>query len=112
MAHRSSLTEHSNLEMRPIVDPVYAWRDHSRYVELVPVQTGWLVLWGLYEEQGAVKHIYGQRVYRNLEGVRRRLADQVIAFTGKPAEARDALALLARQGLPEHRPAPLTTLTP
>src|SRR3954447_12110266 len=106
------VTEHSNLEMRPIVEPVYAWRDHSRYVEIVPVTTGWLVLWGLYEDQGATKHIYGQRIYRNLEGVRRRLADQVILFTKQPSEARDALTLLDRQGLPEHTPAPITNIGP
>ncbi len=96
--------------MRPIVEPLYTWFDHSRYVEIIPVTTGWLVLWGLYEQQGAVKHIYGQRIYRNLEGVRRRLADQVIAFTKKPSEARDALTLLDRQGLPAHRPGPLTSI--
>jgi hypothetical protein len=87
---------------------VYAWYDHSRYVEIVPVQSGWLVLWGHYEELGAKKFIHGTRVYRDEGGVRRRLADAVSEFTGKPSEAQDALTLLDRRGgLPKHRPAPL-----
>jgi len=97
-----------DLDLRTITEPIYAWIDYSRYVEVVPVQTGWLVTWGLYEELGAVKHIYGSRVYRDEAGVRRRLADAVLEFTKKPSEAQDALMLLDRQGgLPKHRPAPL-----
>lgn len=97
-----------DLDLRTITEPVYEWKDHSRYVEVVPVQTGWLVLWGKYEAMGQVKHIHGTRTYRDESGVRRRLADAVIEFTKKPSEAQDALTLLDRQGgLPKHRPAPL-----
>lgn len=103
----SDLTEHSRMEMRPIDEPVYSWRDHSRYVEVTPVQTGWLVVWGKFEAMGAIKHIHGTKTYRDIDGVRRRLSDQVIRFTHNPAEARDALTLLDRRGLPEHRPRPL-----
>lgn len=97
-----------DLDLRPITEPVYAWKDHSRYVEIIPVQTGWLVNWGHYERMGAVKHIHGSRIYRDEAGARRRLADAVIQFTRNPADARHALALLDRRGgLPKHRPAPL-----
>jgi hypothetical protein len=97
-----------DLDLRTITEPVYEWKDHSRYVEIIPVETGWLVNWGIYEQMGAVKRIHGTRVYRDDAGVRRRLADAIIAFTRNPAEARDALMLLDRRGgLPRHRPAPL-----
>lgn len=97
-----------DLDLRTIAKPIYEWKDHSRFVEVVPVQTGWLVTWGHYEDLGNKKFIHGTRIYRDEDGVRRRLADAVMAFTKKPAEARDALTLLDRQGgLPKHRPAPL-----
>ena len=97
-----------DLDLRTVTEPVYQWLDHSRYVEVLPVQTGWLVNWGLYKELGRIKLIYGTRTYRDEAGVRRRLAASVIAFTKKADEARDALMLLDRQGgLPRHRPAPL-----
>ena len=84
--------------------PAFAWRDHSRFVEIVPVRTGWLVLWGRYEDMGRRRISYGNRIYRDLAGVRRRLADAVVELTGNRQEAIDALALLDRQGLPEHTP--------
>lgn len=97
-----------NLDLRTVTAPVYEWKDHSRYVEIIPVQTGWLVNWGLYEQMGAIKHIYGTRTYRDEAGARRRLADAVIEFTKRPGDAQDALALLDRRGgLPNLRPAPL-----
>jgi hypothetical protein len=97
-----------DLDLHTVTAPVYEWKDHSRYVEVIPVQSGWLVNWGHYEEMGAKKFIHGTRIYRDEAGVRRRLADAVMAFTNKPSEARDALTLLDRRGgLPPHRPAPL-----
>jgi hypothetical protein len=97
-----------DLDLRPITEPVYEWKDHSRYVEVIPVQTGWLVNWGLYEQKGAVKHIHGTRIYRDEAGVRRRLVDAIVQFTRNQDDARHALALLDhRGGLPKHRPAPL-----
>jgi len=96
------------LDLRAILQPVYEWKDHSRFVEVIPVQTGWLVNWGHYEDLGAKKFIHGSRVYRDEAGVRRRLADAVLSFTKRPSEAQDALTLLERTGgLPHHRPAPL-----
>ena len=97
-----------NLDLRTVTEPVYQWVDHSRFVEVLPVHTGWLVNWGLYKELGRIKLIYGTRTYRDEAGVRRRLAASVLEFTKKPSEASDALMLLDRQGgLPRHRPAPL-----
>jgi hypothetical protein len=82
--------------------PAYSWRDHSRYVEIVPVRTGWLVVWGRYENMGRHRLTVGNRVYRDLAGVRRRLVDAVVELTGNRREAIDALALLNRRGLPAH----------
>src|SRR4051812_30406630 len=84
--------------------PAYSWRDHSRYVEIVPVRTGWLVVWGRYEDMGRRRLPLGNRVYRALAGVRRRLVDAVVELTGNRQEAIDALALLIRRGLPDHTP--------
>ncbi len=96
--------------MHPIDVALYEWKDHSRYVEVTPVQSGWLIVWGRYEAQGAIKHIHGNRIYRDLAGVRRRLADIVTQFTKKPSEAADALMEFERLNLPTHTPAPLKTL--
>jgi hypothetical protein len=91
--------------LRPITEPIYDWKDHSRFVEIYPVSSGWLVLWGRYEEMGAVRTLAGSRIYRTATGARRRLAWAIVELTRKPGEARDALTLLDRQGgLPEHLP--------
>lgn len=89
--------------------PVYVWKDHSRFVELVPVRTGWLVAWGHAEDLGKRRMIHGARVYRTLPGARRRLADAVMELTGKWDEASAALALLDRRSLPPHQPEDLPT---
>lgn len=104
------VSEHSQFQMRPIDQPLYEWKDHSRYVEVAPVQTGWLIVWGIYEDLGRIKHIHGNRVYRDLDGIRRRLADVVTHYTRKPQEAIDALMELDRLDLPAHRPEPLTSI--
>lgn len=88
-------------------EPAYAWRDHSRYVEVVPVRTGWLVVWGRYEDAGKRRLTLGNRVYRDVAGVRRRLVDAVLELTNNQQEASEALALLNVRGLPDHRPADL-----
>ena len=104
------ISEHSQLQMHPIDAPLYEWKDHSRFIEVMPVQTGWLIVWGRYEDQGKVKHVHGSRVYRDLAGVRRRLADVVNEFTKSRQEAADALMEFERLNLPKHTPAPLKTL--
>ena len=89
---------------RPAADPAFAWKDHGRFVELHPVRTGWLVLWGRYEELGRRKVLAGNRLYPDLPAARRRLADAVLELTCKPALAAEALGLLDRTPLPPHHP--------
>ena len=99
------ITQDHQFHLEPVTDPVFDWKDHSRFVEIYPVSTGWLVLWGRYEEMGAVRTLRGSRVYRSAEGARRRLAWAIVGLTRNPVEARDALRLLDRKGgLPSHRP--------
>ncbi len=84
--------------------PPFVWKDFSRYVEVHPVQTGWLVLWGRYEEQGKRKILFGNRTYPTLEGARRRCADAVLELTRKPALVAEALMFFDRFPFPDHRP--------
>ena len=88
-------------------EPGFVWKDHSRFVELCPVRTGWLVLWGHYEELGRRKVLAGNRTYPDLIGARARLADAVLELTRKPALVAEALGLLERTPLPLHLPARL-----
>jgi hypothetical protein len=82
----------------------FVWRDHGRFVEVYPVRTGWLVLWGRYEELGRRKILDGNRTYTDLVGTRRRVADAALALTGKPRLAAEAVAMLDRASLPDRRP--------
>ncbi len=101
------VTEQHRFDLAPVTSPVYEWKDHSRFVEIYPVSSGWLVLWGRYEAMGAVRTLKGQRIYASGDSVRRRMAWEIIGFTKNPVDARDALRLLDRQGgLPSHRPRP------
>ncbi len=68
------------------------------------MRTGWLVLWGQYEELGRRKVLAGNRTYADLVGARRRIADAVLELTRKPALAAEALGLLERSPLPPHPP--------
>ena len=85
----------------------FVWQDTGRFVELYPVRTGWLVVWGRYEENGRHKQLVGNRTYPNLDGARRRLADAVLELTRQPPLAAEALTLLDRAPLPPHTPQPL-----
>lgn len=87
--------------------PAFVWKSFSRFVELYPVRTGWLVLWGRYENLGRRKLLAGNRTYPDIRGARRRLADAVLELTDDPELAQEALTLLDRAELPSHRPAPL-----
>jgi hypothetical protein len=79
----------------------------SRFVEVYPVRTGWLVLWGQYEEMGAIRQVVGQRVYSDLAGVRPRAAAAIRELTGDDALATECLIRFDRTDFPDHRPAPL-----
>lgn len=82
----------------------FVWKDFSRYVEVHPVQIGWLVLWGRHEEQGKRKILFGNRIYPTLEGARRRFADAALELTRNPNLAAEALTLFDRFPFPDHRP--------
>jgi hypothetical protein len=84
----------------------FVWKDFSRFVELRPVRTGWLVVWGRYEEAGRRKVLAGTQTYPALDGARRRVADAVLELTKRPDLAREALVLLDRHRFPPHQPAP------
>ncbi|MDQ2652620.1 MAG: hypothetical protein M3Z20_06195 [Chloroflexota bacterium] len=74
----------------------YSWRDFSRFVDVAPVQQGWLVLWGRFHEQGARRELAGNRTYTNLSGARRRVADAVLELTRDPALVAEALTQFDR----------------
>lgn len=80
--------------------PAFVWKDFSRFVELHPVTTGWLVLWGTYTEAGKRKLLSGNQIYVDLPGARRRMIDAVIELTGRLDLAEEALTLLNRTRLP------------
>lgn len=78
----------------------YSWKDFSRFVDVAPVEQGWLVLWGKYHDQGARRELYGSRTYLNLPGARRRVADAVMELTHDPALVAEALTLFDRTRFP------------
>jgi hypothetical protein len=69
----------------------YSWKDFSRFVDVAPVQQGWLVIWGKYHDQGARRELTGNRTYASLAGARRRVADAVMELTHDPALVAEAL---------------------
>jgi hypothetical protein len=82
----------------------FVWKDFSRFVEVHPVRTGWLVLWGRYEAQGKRKVLLGNRTYTTLTGARRRFADAALELTRDPRLVGDALSLFDRHPFPERAP--------
>lgn len=74
----------------------YSWKDFSRFVEVAPVQQGWLVIWGKFHDQGARRELAGNRIYASLPGARRRVADAVLELTKDPALAAEALTQFDR----------------
>ena len=86
---------------QPGGEPVYTWTHFSRFVEVHPVQRGWLVLWGRYEDLGRRKVLTGNRTYPDLDAARRRVADAVLELTRRPVLAAEAIALFDRTPLPE-----------
>ncbi|MCA9861947.1 MAG: hypothetical protein KC432_02955 [Thermomicrobiales bacterium] len=77
----------------------YVWKDFSRFVEVAPVQQGWLVIWGRFHDQGARRELAGARTYINLPGVRRRVADAVLELTHNSALVDEALTQFDRTRL-------------
>ena len=87
--------------------PAFSWKSFSRFVEVHTVATGWLVLWGRYEDAGRRRRLIGNRIYPELAGVGRRVAEAALELTHDAELADEALTLFHRADLPPHRPAPL-----
>ena len=80
----------------------FIWNDHGRFVEVHPVRTGWLVVWGHYEDLGAVRINEGNATYASLAGARRRVADAALELTRSPQAATDATQLFDFHTFPDH----------
>lgn len=78
----------------------FSWKDFSRFVDVAPVQSGWLVLWGRFLENGARRELVGNRTYLELAGARRRVADAVLELTHDPALVAEALTQFDRTRFP------------
>jgi|GEM_PF-2474454 len=90
-------------DARPQPHPdAFIWNDHGRFVEVHPIRLGWLVVWGHYEDFGAIRIDKGNAMYRSLDGVRRRLVDAVLEQTRSPRAATDATRLFDLHTFPEH----------
>ena len=86
---------------------VFNWKDFSRFVQVAPVERGWLVLWGHFQQGGRARNLAGQRTYVDLAGVRRRVADSVFELTRSPELVAEAMIRFDRTPFPAHLPAPL-----
>jgi hypothetical protein len=85
----------------------FVWKDFSRFVEVAPVQRGWLVLWGTFRDSGRTRELAGNQTYTDLDGARRRVSDAVFELTRDPALVAEALMRLQRTPFPAHAPDPL-----
>jgi hypothetical protein len=86
---------------------VFTWKDFSRFVQVAPVERGWLVLWGHFRHAGRSRDLAGQRTYADLSGVRRRVADSVFELTKSSELVAEAMIRFDRTQFPVHRPTPL-----
>jgi hypothetical protein len=80
----------------------WTWKDHSRFVQVAPVQRGWLVLWGRYQGHSGARMLEGERTYTDLAGARRRVADAVFELTRDLALVAEALVQFDRARFPRH----------
>jgi hypothetical protein len=88
----------------------FVWKDFSRFVEVSPVEQGWLVLWGRFHDRGHTRELVGNRTYVDLAGVRRRIGDSVSELTRDPGLVSEALVLFDRFNFPEHTFEPIPDL--
>jgi hypothetical protein len=86
---------------------LFSWKDFSRFVQVAPVERGWLVLWGHFRDGGRTRDLAGQRTYLELSGVRRRVADSVFELTRSAELVAEAMTRFDRTTFPQHVPAPL-----
>jgi hypothetical protein len=103
------MRDQAERSLRTIADDctVFSWKDFSRFVQVAPVERGWLVLWGHFRERGRTRDLAGQRTYVDLSGVRRRVADSVFELTRNPELVAEAMIRFDRTPFPVHLPAPL-----
>ena len=92
--------DHCDCAAEPV--GLFEWKDHSRFIEVRPVETGWLVLWGRYEDMGRRKLHAGNRVYASLDGVRRRVADAAMELTKKRELTAEAVQTFDWFPFPDH----------
>ena len=85
----------------------FVWKDFSSFVEVAPVERGWLVLWGTYRDSGRARVLAGNRTYPHLAGVRRRIADAVFELTRDPGLVAEAVTRLDRTPFPAYASSPL-----
>jgi hypothetical protein len=86
---------------------VFTWKDFSRFVQVAPVERGWLVLWGHFRHGGRTRSLVGQRTYADPSGVRRRVADSVFELTRSSELVTEAMIRFDRTQFPVHQPASL-----
>ena len=86
---------------------VFTWKDFSRFVQVAPVERGWLVLWGHFRHGGRTRNLTGQRTYADLDGARRRVADSVFELTRSAELVTEAMIRFDRTRFPVHMPSPL-----
>lgn len=82
----------------------FVWKDFSRFVEVAPVELGWLVFWGRYHDMGRRRELAGQQTYVDLTGARRRVAGAVLELTSNPALVAEAVARFDRTPFGPDRP--------
>jgi hypothetical protein len=87
---------------------VFTWKDFSRFVQVAPVERGWLVLWGRFRDGGRTRDLAGQRTYTDLSGARRRVADSVFELTRSSELATEAVIRFDRTQFPVHLITPLS----
>ena len=75
-----------------VIDPAstFEWRDHSRFVRVSRVATGWLVIWGRYFDLGQTTEIEGTRLYASQRGLAERVGAAAAEVTGRGALAAEA----------------------
>ena len=86
---------------------LFTWKDYSRFVEVAPVERGWLVLWGTFRDAGRRRDLAGSRTYTDLHGARRRVADAVFELTRNPALVSESIGQFDRTRFTSNEASPL-----
>jgi hypothetical protein len=97
-------TDPKRISASQAYEALFTWKDFSRFVQVSPVDQGWLILWGRYVDAGRRRELAGNRTYLELAGARRRVADAVFELTRDATLVREALLCFDRTSFPDHRP--------